>query len=160
MPDLDSTKTRPPTLQSAQLIVGALLMGVVAFTIVAVVMVNNGRPLKPAMATPLGIALATCALFCIFGAIAFGRFVTNANRAPWQAHPDPVPELMLQPFVIVTILRAALLEGPALFGVLVFLVTGRWEMLIAAAAGVIGLLAIFPSRARFESFVSAVSGRR
>lgn len=148
-----------PQLRTAQILVAALLAGVATFAAVvgAVVQSRVGLPPNRDLALPLGLALGAMLVAGAAGAVWFTRFVVRANRQGWANHPDPEPELMLIPFVNLTIVRAMLLEGPALFGVVGLLMTGEWMMLGGTAIGAAGLLVIFPTRDRFDAFVRAVS---
>src|ERR1043165_6398413 len=150
------------TLQSAQVIVAALVLGIVIFAGV-VIGLQSGGGMKPPAAGLTGTLAAVLAALFVSGvvfALLVGRFVTRANQKPREAYPAPAAELLVQPFVLLTIIRAAMLEAPGLLGVVCLMLTGRLEMLIPTGACVIGMMLIFPTRGRFESFVAAVSGRR
>lgn len=151
-----------PQLRTAQILVGALLAGVATFAAVVASLVASGslKPQQPDLVLPLGVGLAALFVAGVVAAVGVGRLVVRANREAWAKHPDPEPDLMLMPFVSLTIMRAAFLEGPAILGVVALLLTGEWAMLAGTVLGAAGLLLIMPTRDRFDAFIQNVSGRQ
>lgn len=79
-------------------------------------------------------------------------FVTEAARARTRAEPSPGPERMLALLIV----GWALLEGAALFGITVYLLTGA-GLPLAGGVGVmaVGMAASFPREEWFATFGGA-----
>jgi hypothetical protein len=87
-------------------------------------------------------------------------WINNQKQAWSERSPDedPVPHLA-QPFIALTINRAAMAEGWGIFGIGIFLVTGN---LLGLAAAVISLVLLLPLLAvddRFRQYVLTITGR-
>ncbi len=127
-----------------------VFMGVALFTKDALAIETRGE-----LATVLHAALALVAAGC---AAAYPRISRVALRtaasgiASEQQAGDPA-EVALTAYRQLSILRSALIEGPAFFAVLVYVLTGSEVALAAAAIGVALLIAILPSRSGLERFL-------
>lgn len=63
---------------------------------------------------------------------------------------------LLNGFVILTIIAGAMVEGLGLFGILIYLVSGKTLALLAPGVAIILLAAIFPSQEKARQFESSV----
>lgn len=155
-PDLDRR------LQPLRLVVVAMAFGIVVLTVVASVLAAGGSmSLKPELAGPLGLALG---VFVVVAAVAYtlvrNRMIAGLRQTyDEQSTPDDPATELAPRYVAITIIGAALAEGPSLLGGIVVLLTGQWTALVVPAVGVVVLALLLPTRDRFASFVSQATGR-
>lgn len=164
-----SSSGQPMTLRVAQMLVGALMLGLLAFSGVVAFLALSG--LAPASGTATSAAsapqaftnlligvMAAMTLACAIAGFVLRSVITTAARKQAEAGVAFAEPQLLARFQTATILRAALAEGPALFAAVIVLLTGDWRALFGAAFGLLMLAAIFPLRGRFENFVRTVKG--
>jgi hypothetical protein len=82
--------------------------------------------------------------------------VSALRKQTEQGETFTEPQLLAQ-FQALTIIRAALTEGPALFAIVIVLITGDNRAFMGAAFGLLIFALIFPSRAKFEAFQQDVT---
>lgn len=81
------------------------------------------------------------------------RSATRGEAAEGGAAPAAV-----QAYATQSITRAAMAEGFALFGLVVFYLTHAWYALIAPAIGLAALLLLFPTETKRDAFVREARG--
>lgn len=149
-------------LQPLRLVVAAMSVGIIALVVVASVLVAGGSAAqKPELASPLGLALG---ISVIVAAVAYtlmrNRIIAGLRQTyEEQSTPDDPATELAPRYAVITIIGAALAEGPSLLGGVVVLVTGQWTALVVPAVGLVVLALLFPSQDRFASFVAQATGR-
>lgn len=144
----------------SRVIVGAMMLAVAAFAVVAE-FVLKGK-VAAASVSP-DVLLGIAGMLLLSGAAA-GTFIpaTIMARALDKAKgkdEKEVASLVGQAYVGGCILRAALLEGPGLFGAVTVLLTGNSLGLVVAGAALAIMLATFPSHDRLVRHVEKAMGR-
>lgn len=147
------------TILTLRLLALAVAGGIVVFGVVATVLVSNEViPARPELGAALLPALLVAAVLMIVVYAIVSRALRAALR---QEATGGVPsERLLAHFRALHIIGSALAELPAMFGIVVFLLTRRWVALLAPALGLGALLLSFPSRDTFARFADGVSGGR
>lgn len=153
---------RPPqtldeTLRSTQIIAGALIAGVVMFGVVATFVGAGADPGEPLVGY---IAI----LFAVSGLVmrsVFPGTITARKRNEIRARVvsgeiDESHEMTAALYPLYqtkTIIEYALIEGPAFFVLIAFIVTSRTWVLAVAAALLAVMVLTFPTRARLEGWI-------
>ncbi|HZW09875.1 MAG TPA: hypothetical protein VFF69_08220 [Phycisphaerales bacterium] len=155
-------------LRTIQVLVWALMAGLVVFAATAVV-VGPGGPMAPAQpssepvrAGPLLPVLGALMAGCAGAFFAFGAAAKKQARKAWEARADEEDGRAKIIAVLSTssILRAALVEGPGLFACVVVLLSGE-PLPLAGAAIAVGLMAtLLPVRSRLAQLEEAATGMR
>lgn len=159
-------------IQTSQLIVGALIMGMVTFgaMVVGLVMMQGPLGRDPQLERMMVAAAVVTWVGCTVAAAALWMIMLVRTRRVWEAGGlrqgglpgQPTNEDVagfLPPYTSALILRAAMLEGPGLFGIIVFLLTGNWIGMVIAGLSALGLAAMFPTRSKFLAYASRIVGR-
>jgi len=134
-----------------RLVLLAIAAGIIVFGVVAAILVSTDAvPARPQLGASLLPALLVAAVLMI---VVF-TLVRRVLRA------DLRPENLLARFQALTIVGGALAELPALFGVVVFLLTRQPVALLAPVLGLGALALLFPSRDKFARFVESATGSR
>jgi hypothetical protein len=155
-PDLDRR------LQPLRLVVAAMAVGIVTLAVVASVLAAGGSvSLKPELAGPLGLALG---VFVVVAAVAYtlvrNRMIAGLRQIyEEQSTPDDTATELAPRYAAITIIGAALAEGPSLLGGIVVMLTGQWTALVVPGVGLVVLALLLPTRDRFASFVTQATGR-
>jgi hypothetical protein len=149
----------PPqvTLRSIQMIVGALALGLAAFTAVAAAVVASRGPLSPDphLANMLLIVLFPLWFASVIGGVVLGRATSSRlARGPAEGR---TPESLLAQFSSITIIRSALAEGPGLFGAIVLLLSGWYAAALAPFLSLVVMALSFPTRERLDAFERAAA---
>jgi hypothetical protein len=160
---------RSAQVRTMQIVAAALMLGVAAFAAV-VVFVARG-PERPAEEPIVSILAAL--VFGLNGALSFvvpGFITEKAMRSivagQWTPPRDADPATfgtdankLLAVGQIAMIVRFALLESCAFFGLIAYLVEGQALVLAVPAAAVLLMLMQFPTRARVESRLETQTAR-
>jgi hypothetical protein len=153
--------TKDQGVRALQILVAAFALGVVSFAIVALLLQPNIPPQQPDIANILLVVLLAVGLFQVPAYWLLRQFTFKQLR---EAHRSQAgggaaagvdatfPPAPLRGLVT---LGAAFAEGFALFGVVIYFVTGNWIGLAAGGIGVALVLAQFPTRERLERFLEA-----
>lgn len=153
-------------LRPLQMIVAALIVGVITFTIVALALggMQSGPGQAPAPAQTGSLSMAnTLRLVCaaliagtlmVFPIVRRGQIGVLSRQASGGDAEDRAQ--IMQAFTATTIIGGALAEGPALFAAVILLLTGNPVDLILVAVPLLVLLSRFPTAGRWESFVRTI----
>jgi len=152
-------------VRTLQVIVGAMVIGCLAFLAVAVAagpQTADSAPGDHVLLTYLALAWVLVSL--VAGSVVAGVVAASGRRRlagdptaggpPGRptASPEAPPSSLTGLFSTGTIIRSAVLEGGALFAVVAYLVEGHRLALVAAAVGVAALLVGFPTEGRFREW--------
>lgn len=87
-------------------------------------------------------------------------FMARSARKRWEARADDDAAMrrVYQGFSIMSILQAAMMEGPGLFGAVATLLTGNALFLLAPLGSVIVLATIFPRASRMNRWIEEATG--
>jgi hypothetical protein len=152
-------------IRLVKLIFLALMGGVFAFAATAFVMraVGGNAPAPAAQ----GFDVMVIAVLCLWGATTVSILllpgaIENATRREWEGHAEgtAADAILLTRWRTLMILRGALLEGAALFGVVVYFLNGSPIALGVAGANLVLMAMGFPSQSGFESFLERVRRQR
>lgn len=145
---------------SLRVIYFSLVMGLVAFAVVVEVVLgrkatSSGVPQDVLLWTGAGLLV----LGVLMSMVLPGLMQSSAIKAWGGAPIEGTPPELVSAYMVSCVLRGALLEGPALFGVVVVLLTGNPLGYIATGVGLLLMLATIPSRGGLERLVERASGR-
>jgi hypothetical protein len=155
----------PGPLRLLPILIGALVMGVLAFTGVATFFAITRGGLSKHI-SPEFILLATLGALGVFEFIMFHAVLRPAfakkarDTAAATDNPDARDHALAQQFVAKTIIAAALLEGWGLFGAVIVLLHAQWPAIAAPIIAVIGLALMLNVRDRFARFREMATGQR
>ncbi|MFL5243194.1 MAG: hypothetical protein ACJ8FY_13900 [Gemmataceae bacterium] len=148
-PELDSTIR--PRVFTLRIIIGALLSGVAIMAVMAIFLRQSGnRPPPPPVPIMTYLALGFGAVLLVMHRFILKLVESNARKritgVPSESGGPVIEPLdLLGIYQSSRIIAAALLEGPAFFCLIAYLVEGHWLSLAAAGILWIGLLLLFPS---------------
>jgi len=148
------------TIGTLKILVGALLMGLITATGVMFMLVQQGihQP-QPGLESLLLVLAILWPVTAGASLLIKGAMVKQA-RTRWEAEGGSGDDNALFPhFMSMTIVRAALLEGPGLFGAVTYLMTGKPLALIAPALSIAALGLMFPTEEKFRELVRSVTGK-
>ena len=134
--------------RNAYIIWGALLLGVLSFAAVASIVAPGVRAGSHAPDVLAEIAVALSVVCVVLSRVVPGRL-----RQPSGVDPEAFA-------LSRNIVAAALCEGPSLFAIVAWMLTGRAWAAVGFAFAVAGLVACFPGDARWRSLVPAVGSAR
>lgn len=114
---------------------------------------TTGTDIFPVMVPVVGAV-------CLAGVVVIPGVMVRAAQKRWEARADDeaAHHRVYSDFVSLSVLQAALLEGPGLMGSTVTYLTGNGFYLIAPAAAVVFLGVLFPRTARMERWIDEVTG--
>lgn len=134
--------------RTAYVIWGALLLGPLAFAVIAS---QVGPGLRAPGEQPLEI-LAQLSLAFAVASVLGSRVLPRLLRLQPGLPPEQVA-------LTRNIIALALCEGAALFGLVAWMITGSEWGVVAAAMGIAGLVSCFPGDARWRSLLPPEPGR-
>jgi len=144
-----------------RLIVGAMMMGLVMFGVVAL-------SLGPLAAdddtnlTILPLVLLAATVPAVAGYIGIPAVVYGQLRRQYsggEISEEELPRRAMGALNTATILRAAMLEGVSLFGGVVTMLIGvQWSSIIPVL-GLVGLTTLIPNQGRVDDLISSCTGR-
>lgn len=154
------------SLRVVPLLVASLMTGLTIFTCIAVAMgpvspvTPTGSP-SPTAQPPLPenvlyAALGALGAGCLVAYFVFGAWCTTKAKAAWQARTsdDDGNDAIARLLMTTTILRAALVEGPGLFGAVLILLTGSLATIAAPVVALVLLAMLLPARSRLETLLA------
>lgn len=148
-------------LRANQIIVCSFIFGVLSFAVVVIFLrtsgnssTSDGLPVNLLLAVLGGLLLAAAVVGAIIRTAMVGGLRRKSDRG------ETIHEAaLLQKFGMLTIMRAALAEGAALFGVVISLLSQSWLGLAGAAVAVVMLAMAMPTRGKFDAFVRDATGQ-
>ncbi len=150
-------------IKTGQILVGALLFGMLSFAVVAATMGGklNTSP-DPNLAEMLFIVMGVLAVveFTAYNFLLKPLLIAQVRREALALDESVRPRYLEQRYLIVTILAAALAEGLGLLGAVTVLLTGRLEALAAPGLAAMALLVILPGPYRFERFTRLIENNQ
>lgn len=152
MPDLSPEAQRQ--VRTMQTILSSLLMGVITFA--GVIYFVRASPTSPP--TPGFEQMLLLMLFGVAGGCAIGSFVLrgifmNNLREQVKAGAADI-EVINKAVMPMVLIGGALAEGPALYGVIVYMLTDNVLSLIVPAAGLLAIAAQIPTVATVRRWLS------
>ena len=148
-----NTTARP--FGSTRIILGAMAMGVLAFAAVAAylraTMKLAGDPSVPTLLAYVlvGIALSEVPAYLLLRKV----FIERARQQREESMEALRKGLAPLPLATFTILAAALIEGPGLFGAVILILGAPWAVIAAPILSVALILLHMPTRERLEALV-------
>ncbi|MGE3107144.1 MAG: hypothetical protein AB7G11_08635 [Phycisphaerales bacterium] len=161
-------QTRPPaapTMNVIRVFVLALIGGMLMFAVVTLYLragspppaappAPSATPSPPASSVLLlalgAMSLLTLPLYFLLPALQARQHALTWRRSDSDADRD---DFVMRAMMTQTVLRAALVEGVGLFGIVIFLLEGHWLALAAPAVVAVLLVALLPTRASKEQFL-------
>ena len=139
--------------QVVQIIAGALILGPLFFAGIAYVTSQGKLPGDPLLAyMAVGFSL-----FALVASTAVPAVVGSQKLRQFESLGSNISVMDL--FGVMqtrVILRSAILEGAAFFCCIAYMVTALWWALVAALALIAVMAIFFPTRGRFDDWVSEV----
>lgn len=153
---MDPERANSVRLRPTQIIIGALCVGVVVFGAVVASLVWPGR--QSGWFVTSQDVFEWTAKGLLFVGIVGGAITWRITRRQARTRAaglteDQARDALLPQFQTGIIMRAAMVEGPGLFCIVVALLCHNVWMLAWAGVSVAGLIAIFPTWATYERFV-------
>lgn len=152
------------TVLTLRAIIAALAGGVALFAGLALYLVSSRGAFSEEL--PAGMLLAILAALALglasaWPLLAKAKLGQLARRHAGEAFSGSgeIPAALLREYTGLAIVKAAFVEGPSLFAVLIFLLTGSPWALAAAALGLALLISMWPSEEKVRVFAARVSGR-
>jgi len=158
------------SIQTIRIIVCALAVGIVFFVGVTIFLnLTNGAAAAPApgpavspQGAPSGmpdvmlIALGGLAATATMTFLLVPPLMIKQSAARWKAANTEAERehVVMSSLSIVTIFRAALVEGVGLFGAVLFMLYGEWALLAAPALAVLLLLTLIPTQGKKEAMTT------
>ena len=149
-------------IRTLKIIFAAMTGGVLAFSVVAVVLITSG---STSPNDKLGQTLLMVLGLIVGGEIPAYVFirlsVVNKLRTLWQSDSSHV-DLAARVhggFMTLTILGAAMIEGVGLFGALIYLTTANAFGLVASGVTIVLLLILFPTQDKAQRFKANITGQ-
>lgn len=161
------------SLRTAQILVAALLFGVISFTAVALIIgpTTPPPPPPPTMVTPTGpvpispplggfnplllalgaLMVAQLPLLLLLGVVFAKQAAAVASSTADE--PDTRDRALAALWTNSTIVRAAIAEGTGLFGGVILLLHAEKLALAGVGFAVVVLLALMPTRGKLESWI-------
>jgi len=154
------TGTEQPslTLGNLQILVGALMAGVVALLAVAIALSPpawSSIALTETQTVWLGVVAAmvvgAVVIVVVLSRLLIARVVVNAGREGRGERE------VLADYASFTVVRSAVVEGVGLLGATVYLAADLGVGLLVTLASLAGLVILFPTAARHQAFVERVT---
>jgi hypothetical protein len=147
------------SIGTVKILVAALLMGLITATGVMFMLVQQGIHQPQRGMESLLLVLAVLWPVTAGASLLIKGAMMKQARTRWEAEGGGDDSALFPHFMSMTIVRAALLEGPGLFGAVTYLLTGNALALIAPALSIAGLGLMFPTEEKFRDFVRSVTGK-
>jgi hypothetical protein len=139
-----------PLVRTMQIIVGALVLGVMNFAAIAILIPLEGPPNQPFISY-LAVGAAVCAIVAAFLVPTVIIGALRRSFAGDQETTDVRP--IAQTYQTLLIIRAAILEGAIFFCLVSYLLERQVIALAAAGVLCVLLLAQFPTLSRVSAWI-------
>ncbi len=153
----------PVTVEQAvrigRIVLLAMALGLIGFTTAAAIAARPAMEVMPEGKRMMIIVMFAMTLACAVAYFVIRRLIVTKLRTTWEQEPqdDPVA-VCVTPYFMLTVIFAALAEGPALFAAVVLVLTAQWAVLIIPGLALLAMMFSLPSRYRIEQFASSVTG--
>lgn len=149
-----------PTLTTLQLIVGAMMTGLVTFAVIVLAVGTVGEP-DPSLANLLLAVLGVLGVSELAGYVVLRMVLLGKLRgeAESTSAPHEVDQKVLGTWSTLVLIRSAMTEGWGLFGCVIALVTGSPLGLAAAVLAVLLLAMGFPTQGRLAQVALDATGQ-
>jgi hypothetical protein len=150
-----------PALRVQQILVGSLLMGLLMFSGVVIYLRSTGSTSTPPSASSeqlLLIVMGVLTLVTLVAGFVIKRLHTGQMRKLADDGVEFDDRTLMGRYSTLNVLRAALAEGPGLFGAVVVMISGNLLGFIGTAVGAAVLLLVLPTRGKFDAFVRDATG--
>ncbi|MEK6703445.1 MAG: hypothetical protein AABZ53_14385 [Planctomycetota bacterium] len=167
---IDSSGKKLPnaaeTLRITPLMIIALMTGLTVLTCVALAMgpisptttpgSSPGAAKPPLPETALYVFLGALGVGCVLAYFVQSGMCVKKSKELWNARTsdDEGHDAVARALMTTTILKAALVEGPGLFGAVLILLTGSLIGLAAPIVALLLLAVMLPARSRLESLMA------
>jgi len=146
-------------LLKLRLVVGAMIVTLIGFALATSFILQRQGPAMSRIGQPLVGILGMLIFVETTAWILIRRSFVERLRRLAKARSEPTPEgQLITPFVTLRTIAAALTEAPAIFGVIVYLMTGQAALLAVPAVAVFVLLRVQADETDFRRFVAEVNG--
>ncbi len=147
------------TILTLRIVLVAIAAGIITLGVLAVVLVSTDAvPAQPKLGSTLlpALLIAIVLMSAVFVLVRQGIRAALRRAAAGAVGPGK----LVARYRTLNVVGCALAELPALFGIVVFLLTRQWVALLVPilALGALGLL--FPTRDKFDRFAESVTGSR
>lgn len=149
-------------LRVLRIIIAAMSFGLLAFTVIATVLVVTGaieinNELTSIFLAVLGM-MAAGQLGAYF-VVRQGILKSTREKVESQTQENQRELALVGGYAVLTIIGGAMVEGLGLFGAVIVLLTGRLEIVFAPGLAIVLLMMlVFPTKAKAAGFVTAVTG--
>lgn len=147
-----------------RVIVGAMMGGVLTFSIVALSGMFSPDEPDRGFATILGGVWVVMAMGMTVGFFVFRGSVLSKLRADASAAADGDDERIIsavaQQWTNLSIIAAGMAEGLGLFAAVIVLITGEKVAAVGSLVSLIALALLFPSKSGWASLASSLAGRQ
>lgn len=137
--------TPQENIRAIRIFFGAIVVGAIMFSLIVLAMGTMNKPVSPLKEYEnivLGIAFALSVICYLVARRGYNKGIANAKESLISL-PDKLNQYRT------TLIRyLALCEGPALFGIILFFVTGNYLMFIITALMITAMLTKTPTRQR------------
>lgn len=161
MSDEPDDRVPPGRLRTMQIIAGALVLGLAVFLGIVVFLVqvqNQGRPLGQAQGAPvmsilaLGMLAVLAVMSVVLPDVMMRQYVRGTARGHFPS-PQSDADWLLGLRQTTLILSLALLEGPAFFCCIAYLLEGRFYTLGGALLAILLMGSRFPTEAGLRAWL-------
>ena len=165
LPGIQLEGAEPPTLEMAlrnlRIVLIALVAGALFFTAIVFWLVNfRSLEIDSSGLQALWLALPVLALVeAAVYPILRKQLVGQLRRRIRGESPEEAEPKLLAGYFSLGIIGLALVESVTLFAAMIYMLTGETVALMAVLAGVLLMLAQWPTEERYQSFVERVAGR-
>jgi hypothetical protein len=161
MPSFGKPTGTVQPIQVLQIVIGAMLMGIVTFAVVVVVVRASGQDPQPPMPgkplisyVAIAVAIGSLVFREVVGAAVVGAGLRKIVREGQRAGTSVDRAAQLAGFFQKkTIIAAAMTEGPALFLLVAYLLEGNAAALIVAILLAASLAMLFPTQSRLTDWM-------
>lgn len=143
-------------LRVPRIVLGAMMLGIVAFAGVSPVLRGQGLlPASPELVPILYVVLAAVIVGAVTGCLVVRRTLIGGLRRKWAGRSvsDIPPAERARALISLTIVSAALAEGAALTAIVVFLLGANWAVLAVPALALFRLVSLMPTGDRVDRLV-------
>jgi len=149
------------SLRALQIIVAAMIGGVVMFGVIAVALGSQGRDEERLGTIFFGVlGLLAVSEAMMYAVLRMAMLKKLRDGLGQITDRDEARQLGQQVFFQLTLIGSAMAEGLALAGVAFFLLTGVWPLLAGPVVALLILLSRIPTEDRFRGWLSSVAGWR